>query len=105
MSEEQIILCVSNSYEQKYYFNDEFETLPQSVQDELQALSVLYTEDVGGIFIIYFDEDGKLYFNVEAKEEDATFDEIGSRLKIKEMQKVKKELWEALETYFRVFYL
>ena len=33
------------------------------------------------------------------------FDEIGSALKIKEIQRTKQELLESLETYYRVFFL
>ncbi|MFP4697202.1 MAG: DUF6145 family protein [Eubacteriales bacterium] len=103
--EDRIILSVSNSYEQKYYFNDDFETIPQNIKDELKALSVLFTEDVGGIFIIGFNEEGQLFFEVKANEEDILYDEIGSHLKIKQIQNERKELWEALETFFKVFFL
>ena len=43
------VLCGANSYEQKYYFNQEFDSLPQTIKDELHIMCVLYTEDVGGI--------------------------------------------------------
>ena len=33
------------------------------------------------------------------------FDEIGSVLKIKELQQKKRELFESLELFFKVFYL
>lgn len=33
------------------------------------------------------------------------FDEMGSDLKIKEIREKKKDLLEALETFYRVFYL
>ena len=39
----RMLLCGANSYEQKYYFNPDFNKLPQSVQDELHILCVLYT--------------------------------------------------------------
>ena len=42
----RMLLCGANSYEQKYYFNPDFNKLPQSVQDELHILCVLYTEAV-----------------------------------------------------------
>jgi hypothetical protein len=105
MYDENIVLCISNAYEQKYFYNDDFETLPEAIQQELKALAVLFTEDVGGILIIGFTEDGNVYFKVEADEDDLLYDEIGSHLKIKELQRDRKELWEALETYFKVFFL
>ncbi len=42
---------------------------------------------------------------VEALEADAMFDEIGSALRIKQIRKEKQELLEALELYYRVFFL
>ena len=39
------------------------------------------------------------------EENDFTFDEIGSRLKIKELQRTKGELLEALQIYYKVFFL
>ena len=35
MYQDNIVLCGASSYEQKYYFNQDFASLPQSVQDEL----------------------------------------------------------------------
>lgn len=52
-----------------------------------------------------FDEEGNLQFQVESLEADAMFDEIGSVLKIKDLQNKKKELLESLELYYRVFFL
>ena len=103
--EEEIVLCAANSYEQKYYLNPEFEMLPESIKQELNIMCVLYTEDVGGILMVFYDEDGNLEFRVDHEENDFSFDEIGSVLKIKEYQETKKELLEALELYYRTFFL
>lgn len=100
-----VVLCGANSYEQKYYFNREFESLPQSIQDELHILCVLYTEDVGGVLTLEFDEKGNLEFKVASEEGDYLFDEIGSVLKIKQYQEKKRELLESLELYYRTFFL
>lgn len=98
------ILCGANAYTRKYYFNDEFSMLPQGIQDELQALCVLYVEDVGGVLLLEFDAGGNLMLRVENEEGDAFFDEIGSALKIKQIQRDKKELLESLELFYRTFY-
>ena len=99
------VLCGANSYEPKYYFNQEFSSLPQSVKDELHIMCVLYTEDVGGILTLEFDDSGTLEFKVTAPEEDYLFDEIGSVLKIKQYQEEKREMLESLELYYRTFFL
>ena len=43
--------------------------------------------------------------HVTAREDDLLFDEIGSVLKIKEIQGEKRELLEALELYYRAVFL
>ena len=105
MYEEKIVLCGANSYEKRFYINPDFESLPDSIKDELKVMCVLYTEDVGGILTLVYEEDGELCFEVTTEENDFTFDEIGSRLKIKELQKTKSELLEALQLYYKVFFL
>ena len=90
---DNVVLCGANS------------SLPESVRQELQIMCVLYTEDVGGILVLEYDQDGTLEFKVTAEEGDYLFDEIGSVLKIKQYRKEKRELLEALEMYYRVFYL
>ena len=84
--QDRIVLCGANSYEQKYYFNEQFSNLPENIRQELQIMCVLYTEDVGGILTLEFEEDGTLEFKVTAEESDYLFDEIGSVLKIKQYQ-------------------
>ncbi|HIY62873.1 MAG TPA: hypothetical protein H9730_05265 [Candidatus Mediterraneibacter stercoripullorum] len=103
--DEEMVLCASNAYEKRYYLNPEFESLPESVKQELQIMCVLYTEDVGGILMVVYDENGNLELKVDHEENDFFFDEIGSVLKIKELQKTKRELFESLEMFYRVFYL
>lgn len=36
--EENTVLCGANSYLQKFYFNQEFDSLPQEVKQELQIM-------------------------------------------------------------------
>ena len=105
MYQEKIVLCGASAYEQKYYFNQDFDALPDQVKNELQIMCVLFTEEIGGILTLEFDEEGKLHFRTEALEADARYDDIGSALRIKQLQTDKHELLEALELYFRVFFL
>ena len=102
---EKVVLCGASAYEQKYYFNQDFASLPQSVQDELHVMCVMFTVEIGGIFTMWFDSDGSLQFETEAVDADAMYDEIGGALRIKQYQEEKKELLESLELYYRVSFL
>lgn len=103
--EEEVVLCAANSYEQKFYLNPQFDMLPEGIRQELQIMCVLYTEDVGGVLMVVYNEEGNLELRVEHEEDDFVFDEIGSVLKVKELQRTKTELFEALELFYRAFYL
>ena len=100
-----MVLCGANSYEQKYYFNPDFDKLPDSIKDELKIMCVLFTEDIGGIITLEFTEDGTLEFKVMCDDYDVTFDDIGCGLKIKQMQTEKRDLLESLETFYKIFVL
>lgn len=105
MYQEEVVLCGASAYTKKYYLNPLFESLPQSVKDELRILCVLYTEDVGGVIRFIYDEEGALQVRTQAEEDDLLFDEIGSVLKVKQMQREREELFESLEMFYRVFCL
>ena len=105
MYQDNIVLCGASSYEQKYYFNQDFASLPEAVKQELQIMCVLFTEDVGGILTLEYDEEGNLQFRTGAIEADARYDEIGAALRIKQLRQEKRELLESLEMYYRVFFL
>ena len=66
---------------------------------------MLFTEEIGGILTLSFDEEGNLKFTTEAKESDYMYDDIGSGLMIKEIQKSRRELLEELELFYKVVFL
>ena len=105
MYQDNITLCGASAYEQKYYLNPRYASLPSAIQDELQIMAVTMTEDVGGVFTMEFDEDGSLYMSTTAKENDFFYDEIGSHLKIKQYRVKYAELLENLETYYKTFFI
>ena len=68
-------------------------------------MCVLFTEEIGGVLTVEYDEKGNLQFRTEALEADARYDDIGGALKIKQLRREKQELLESLEMYYRVFFL
>ena len=59
MSNDDIVLCGASAYNKKFYLNENFTGLPDSIKDELRILCVLFTEDVGGILQLVFNEIGR----------------------------------------------
>ncbi|MDE7022131.1 MAG: hypothetical protein K2P23_14710 [Lachnospiraceae bacterium] len=105
MEGERIVLCGANAYEQKYYFNQRFAAIPDSIKEELHVICVLFTEEVGGIFTIVFEEDGSISLETNAEEDDFLYDEISSGLMIREIRRNRQEMLESLSLYYRVFVL
>lgn len=104
MGQKNRVLCSASRYTKKYYLNPEFDKLPGAVKDELKIMCVLFTEEVGGVILLMFDEDGNLRLMTEAEETDILYDEIGSELKIRQLQQTKKELFSQLEEYYEAFF-
>lgn len=99
------MLCGASAYEQKYYFNEKFAGIPESVKEELRIICVLFTQEVGGVFTIVFEEDGSVSLETDAEEEDLLYDEIGSGLLVGEVRRNRQELLESLQLYYKVFIL
>lgn len=102
--EEEQVLCACSAYEQKFYLNPRYSSLPGAVKEELKIMSVTLTADVGGVFTMEFENDGTLYLSTTAKENDFSYDEIGSYLKIRQLRQEHSELLEGLEEYYRAFF-
>ena len=103
--DEEVVLCASSAYEKKFYLNEEFSRLPEDIKNELKIMCVLFTEEVGGILELVFDEEGNLLFRTDADENDLLYDDIACGMLIKKMQYEKRELLESLEMFYRVFFL
>ena len=94
MSErEEVVLCGASAYNKKFYLNQDFKGLPDSIKDELKIMCVLFKEEVN------------LEFRTSSDENDLLYDEIGCGLKIRELQRTKEELLRALEMYYKVLYI
>ncbi len=100
-----VVLCGANSYEQKYYFNPDFNKLPKDVKDELKIMCVSFTEEAGGIIIMKFDSFGNLKFEIRTDDADYMFDNIEAELKISKFQREKEKLLAGIELYYRVAFL
>ena len=102
---EEVVVCGANAYEEKYYFNPVFEKIPESIKNELHIICVLFTEEVGGIFTIGFDEEGELKLMTQASDEDCLYDEIAAGLLVSKVRATRQELFESLSLFYRAFVL
>lgn len=105
MFDEDLVLCASSAYEKKFYLNENFDRLPKDIKDELKIMCVLFTEEVGGVLSLVFDEEGNLMFQTESDEDDILYDDIACGMLIKKMQYEKRDLLESLEMFYKVFFL
>jgi len=96
------VLCGANSYEQKYYFNKDYDKLPEQIKNELQIMCVTFTEEVGGILLVEFDEMGNLKLTTQADDSDYLYDEIEYGIQIGRIQREKEELFEQLELFNKI---
>ena len=105
MADGRIVLCGTNAYEQKYFYNEKFAAVPDSIKEELHIICVLFTEEIGGIFTIAFEKGGGVVIETDFAEDDYLYDEIGSGLMVREVRRNRQDLFEALGVYYRVFVL
>lgn len=105
MTENERVICGSNAYEKKYYFNEKYASLPESVKDELHIICVLFTEEIGGIFTIEFEDDGNIAIRTEYAPDDYLYDDIGSGLLVSEVRRKRADFFETLSLYYRALFL
>ncbi len=101
----RIILCGANAYEMKYYYNPLFKKIPESIQKELHIISVLFTQEAGGIFTIEFEDDGTITMETTCDEYDITYDEVSAGLLIGEVRRQRQDLFEAIQMYYKAMIL
>lgn len=100
-----MVLCAANKYKMKYFFNKNFDKIPQSMKEELHVISVLFAQEVGGIFKIVFEEDGDISIETEAEEDDLLYDDISAGLMVAEIKRTRQEMFESLSMFYKVFIL
>ncbi|MCR4990906.1 MAG: DUF6145 family protein [Lachnospiraceae bacterium] len=102
---DDMVICGANAYDKKYYFNPRYDRIPESIKEELHVICVLFTEEIGGIFTIEFEDDGTVSMRTEYAPEDYLYDEVGSGLLVSEVRRKRQELFETLSLYYRVMFL
>lgn len=100
--QKKIIFAIS-SYNKKYYFEPITQSLPLDIKNEIKKIGSRTVYKVNGIFLIGFYENGDLYLELRANENDFDYDEIGAGLEIEKIKKEQKELINSLQIWYRIF--
>ena len=104
-SDENVVLCASNSYEKKYYFNPDFDRLPEDIKNELKIICLNFKQEVAGKLDMELDEQCNLLYKSKADEKYMIYDDIACGLLVKKNQYEKRDLLESLEMFYKVFFL
>ena len=97
------ILAAANNQEQKYFLEQAFQFLPDTIQKDLKRICIYMAEKLNCTFLVGFEENGDVYFETVRHEGDFDFDEIGAELEIKRLQKEELELFRAMELWYVIF--
>ncbi|MDR0963695.1 MAG: DUF6145 family protein [Clostridium sp.] len=102
MNTERIVICAANAYKQSYYFNPMLHRIPAAIQEELRTISILFTQEVGGVFAIWCEPDGEITIETRADDGDFYYDEIDSKLMVGKILQTRQELFTALQQFMMV---
>ncbi len=100
---EKVVLSSASFYTQKYYLNPEFDTLPTDIRNQLRYICIPLAEKLHCIFTIGFYSNGSVYIETKAEEVDYDYDDIGSKLEIKKLEKEKEEFFETLRLWYFIY--
>jgi len=100
---EKEVLVSASCYKQLYYINKEFNNLPTDIKNKLKVICVSLAEKLHCIFSIGFYKDGTIYIEARGDETDYNFDDIGSQLEIKKLQKDESELFKSLNLWYIIY--
>lgn len=93
------VLIYASYKNQKYYFNNKFDKLPQIIKKELKVLSICISEKINGAFSFGFYNNGDVYLEA-IDEETFDFDEIEAKLQLKNLEKEQAELLNSLTLFY-----
>ena len=98
--EERRAIAGASREKQKYFFEPAFNGLPTQIKDEIRNVCIIMAERLGCTFIMYFEPDGDIEFDIIKNEGDFDFDDIGAELEIKSLKSEKKELLRTLKLWY-----
>ncbi|MCI8342270.1 MAG: hypothetical protein HFE62_03550 [Firmicutes bacterium] len=99
----KIVLAAASFDKEKYYINNGFEALPESIKEEIREICICLAEKLMCTFIMGFYEDGNVYFETVKSDNTLDFDDIGAELEIKKLSRERKEFVKSLKLWYVVY--
>ena len=101
--EEKKVLAAASFDKQKYYIDNQFSAVPDTIKDEVKTICVLLAQKLMCTFVVGFYKDGDVYFDILKGEYAIDFDDIGAELEIKSLMREKKELIRCLKLWYLIY--
>ena len=96
----QIPIIVSNSYNKKYYLDERLNVLPKEVKDTLKIIFVKFTEEIGGVTEVSFDNsEYDLVFKTYKNDDDYNYDEINANYKLSKIEREYSEIFSQIAEF------
>ena len=93
-------IIISNSYIKKYYLDNRLEVLPKEIKNEVKKELMKFTEEVGGIILVMYDNiDSKIFFRVAKVDDDIGFDEINANYKLSKLERENAETFDQIAEF------
>jgi len=100
---EKTVFAGASYSNRKFFIDDKFKALPEPVKKEIKALCVLSAERLMSVFLMCFDADGEIYFEILPEEGFAQSDDIGEEYVVSGIRRDKEELLKALRLWYIFF--
>lgn len=97
---EKTVLAGASWEKQKYFYEPKYNAIPNAIKDELRNICVLTAEKLRCTFLMTFEKNGDLMFEVIKNEGDFNFDDIYAELLIKKLRSENKELINSLKLWY-----
>lgn len=94
------VLIYASYKNQKYYFNEKFDKLPDNIKKDLKVISICISEKINGAFSFGFYDNGDLYLEA-IDEETFDFDEIEAKLELRNLETEQAELLTSLSLFYK----
>lgn len=100
--EKHVLLSVS-PFVHKYYLNQKYKDLPESIIETLRAKLGVIAEKTSSVITIGFYENGEIFME-ERHEDPMDFDDIGAALEIKKFQKEEVETLKSIKMWYVLYH-